>query len=669
MYAQSPYDDAGFDPYAVSQFEQQTQQTQQASQSQVVPEAWDDTLWGILTPFHHLLPRIFFKKERTSVSIGRGHENDVALKSLKISNRHCVLTWDGTRNVLVRDTSSNGTWINGSRIGRGMTAMLQEGNEIIFGPYSQAMTPDNHRYIFRYLADGLPQGGVHKYYDIGTEIGHGSFATVYRAVGREDGQLYAIKMISRNRLRTNSESASNVFLKEIAILEPLRHPNICQLKATFQETDSIVLVLEYVGGGDLLDYIISRGGLSEGEARRLTFQLCKALKYIHARSIAHRDLKPENILMTKDDPPNLKLADFGLAKAVDSVTQFRTMCGTPIYLAPEVILRDSRETYSHKVDSWSVGVIVFAMIANAQPFLDDDASVIAIRFRRRYIDWPLVESHNISPDCRNFLDVLLEENPAERLSCTDALRHPWLAPLSASEPEALDDPGNDSIFSVMANAGSFTEMMSTPRPPPHEPLAKETPASQELRSTGITGNFEQIRMDEAPPPETEAVSEIQPCSRASQGDPSADRSPGRRLERRPMQIAEFDASGHLTPFHPFAAGSADPSPVLVGDVKGNGNGMGSDAQSEGDPVSPTDKNAETGSTARKDENGTAEGVGNAEPVLSSTPGTDTENGNEQASTSNARKRSAPGSQESENASMHDEAPTKRTRAISADVAA
>ncbi|KAL5523439.1 hypothetical protein ACEPAG_7612 [Sanghuangporus baumii] len=664
MYDQSPHDDAGVDPYAFSQFEQQTQQ---ASQSQVVPEAWDDTLWGILTPFHHLLPRLSFKKEKTSVSIGRGHENDVMLKSLKISNRHCVLAWDGTRNVLVRDTSSNGTWINGNRIGRGMTAMLQEGSEIIFGPYTQAITPDNHRYIFRYLADGLPQGGVNQYYDIGTEIGRGSFATVYRAVGREDGQLYAIKMISRNRLRTNSEPASNIFLKEIAILEPLRHPNICQLKATFQETDNIVLVLEYVGGGDLLDYIISRDGLSEGEARRLTFQLCKALKYIHARSIAHRDLKPENILMTKDEPPNLKLADFGLAKAVDSVTQFKTMCGTPVYLAPEVILRDARESYNHKVDSWSVGVIVFAMIANAQPFLDDDASVIAIRFRRRYIDWPLVESRNISTDCRNFLDVLLEENPAERLSCTDALRHPWLAPLSASEPEALDDPGNDSALSVMANAGSFTEIMSTPKPPPHEPLANETPASQELRSTGVTGNFGQIRMDEAPPvPETE---EIQPCSQRSRDDPSADRSPGRRLERRRMQIAEFDANGHLTPFQPFAASSAGSSPVLIGDVKGNGNGTGSDAQNEGDPVSPTEQNAETGSTVRKGEDGTAEGVGNAEPVPSSTPGTDIEKENGQASTSNVRKRSAPGSQESEETSMHEEAPTKRTRALSADVVA
>lgn len=211
-----------------------------------------------------------------------------------------------------------------------MAAMLQDGSEIIFGPYSQANAPDNYRYYFRYKASDRPQEGVHKYYDIGAEIGRGSFATVFRAVGRQDGQMYAVKMISRNKLHGNVGGGvvANVFMKEIDILGKLRHPNICQLRDTFQESENVVLVLEYVGGGDLLDYIIGHGGLSESEARRLAFQLCKAMKYIHAKQIAHRDLKPENILMTTDDPPNLKIADFGLAKAVDSVTQFkvRTIC-------------------------------------------------------------------------------------------------------------------------------------------------------------------------------------------------------------------------------------------------------------------------------------------------------------------------------------------------------
>lgn len=109
MYDQSPQDDAGVDPYAFSQFEQQTQQ---ASQSQVVPEAWDDKLWGVLVPLHHSLPRIGLEKKNKTVSIGRSHDNDVELKSLKISNKHCTLTWDGTKSVLVRDTSTNGTWVS-----------------------------------------------------------------------------------------------------------------------------------------------------------------------------------------------------------------------------------------------------------------------------------------------------------------------------------------------------------------------------------------------------------------------------------------------------------------------------------------------------------------------------------------------------------------------------
>lgn len=173
------------------------------------------------------------------------------------------------------------------------------------------------------MADGPPESGLHKYYDVGYEIGRGSFATVKRAVCRADGRQHAIKMINRAKLRADGEAAVTIFMREISILEQLHHPNICQLKESFQESANVILVLEFIDGGDLLDYVLSRDGLSEDEVRRLTFQLCKALKYIHAKGIAHRDLKPENILLTRDNPPNLKLADFGLAKAVDSMTRFK----------------------------------------------------------------------------------------------------------------------------------------------------------------------------------------------------------------------------------------------------------------------------------------------------------------------------------------------------------
>ena len=188
------------------------------------------------------------------------------------------------------------------------------------------------------MADGPPKDGIHRFYDIGTELGRGSFATVYRAVCRADGKTYAIKMVKRNRLRVDGQGATSIFMKEVQILEKLHHPNICFLKETFYEPKDVVLVLEYIDGGDLLDYIVNRDGLAEDEARHLAFQLCKALKYIHAKGIAHRDLKPENILLTRDDPPILKIADFGLAKAVDSMTRFRVRLYFQLSSSPCLIL-------------------------------------------------------------------------------------------------------------------------------------------------------------------------------------------------------------------------------------------------------------------------------------------------------------------------------------------
>lgn len=361
------------------------------------------------------------------------------------------------------------------------------------------------------------------------------------------------------------------------------------------------------------------------------------------------------------------------------------MCGTPVYLAPEVILRDSKETYNHLVDSWSVGVIVFAMwvvfslmeyvrlicilqrIANSQPFIDDDASVMAIRFRRRYIDWSLVETQNVSPDCRQFLEVLLEENPEERMSCTDALRHPWLAPLSANDPEALDNTRNDSILSTTANAGSFTEVADTPHAALRVPLPEETPASQELRSAGITGNFERIRMDETSlESATSAVPEVEPRSQASQTDPSTSRSQGRRLERQPMQIAEYDTKGQLTSFRPFTEGPAVPGPEDADGV--NGEEKDSEAENESGPASSPGQRAETDGTTHDGQNEASEDKELAEPAASLTSGTDNEDENGQVSVSNSRKRGAPGSQEPEDTGARDEVRTKRTRAIAADVA-
>ncbi|KAI1787438.1 Pkinase-domain-containing protein [Ganoderma leucocontextum] len=430
-----------------AQTQQQTQSTQQASQTDYA----DNThLWGYLIPCSANLRRIDFQKIKPSYRIGRNREgtkNDIIFPGMKISNFHCTIEWDTDETlssaIKVADMSSNGTFINGEKIGKNKVKILRDGNEIAFGTaLSQHHVNgglEDYRFIYRHMACGPATRGLHKHYDVQHELGKGSFATVMKALHRAEDKWYAVKMIHASHLRRNLNSLSEsetkpedkkgTLAREISILERLQHRNICQLKEVFFEPYSISLVLEWAPGGDLLDYIINKNGLSEPETKYLTFQICDALAYVHAQGIAHRDLKPENVLLTDDNPPVVKVADFGLAKVIDSMTMLRTMCGTPAYLAPEVVNQiPGQEGYDQSVDSWSVGVIVFAMLTMTTPFGEEDmAQDVKTRVSTRTVQWNYLREFNTSPAAKDFIRGLLEFDPKTRMSLTAACRHEWLA--------------------------------------------------------------------------------------------------------------------------------------------------------------------------------------------------------------------------------------------------
>ncbi|KAM5536730.1 hypothetical protein V8D89_009657 [Ganoderma adspersum] len=430
-----------------AQTQQQTQSTQQASQ---VDYADNTHLWGYLIPCSANLRRIDFQKIKPSYSIGRNREgtkNDIIFPGMKISNFHCVIEWDKIETpssaIKVTDLSSNGTFINGEKIGKHKVKILRDGNEIAFGTaLSQHHLNgglEDYRFIYRHMACGPATRGLHKHYDVQHELGKGSFATVMKALHRAEDKWYAVKMIHASHLRRNLNSLSEseakpedkkgTLAREISILERLQHRNICQLKEVFFEPYSISLVLEWAPGGDLLDYIINKNGLAEPETQYLTYQICDALAYVHAQGIAHRDLKPENVLLTDDNPPVVKVADFGLAKVIDSMTMLRTMCGTPAYLAPEVVNQTpGQEGYDQSVDSWSVGVIVFAMLTMTTPFGDEDAEQdVKTRVSTRKVQWNYLTEFHTSPTAKEFIRGLLEFDPKTRMSLTDACKHQWLA--------------------------------------------------------------------------------------------------------------------------------------------------------------------------------------------------------------------------------------------------
>ncbi|KZV62540.1 kinase-like protein, partial [Peniophora sp. CONT] len=358
-------------------------------------------------------------------TLGREPACDIYLPGLKISNEHCILSWNGKEDndavISIQDTSCNGIWINGRRIDPSPSAhILRDGNEVAFStPLPEQDPGEDYRYIFRMLVGDMVTVGLNAHYDLVHELGHGSFATVMKAHRRDTGTWCAVKIIHRT---TKDELVS--LMREIAILRSLEHDNICALRECFFPDSDAHLVLELVEGGDLLDYIWEGNGLCEYLAQDIAKQVCSAVAYMHGRRVVHRDLKPENILLSKDKAI-AKVADFGIAKFLDDTAQMPRVCGTPTYLAPEVF-SGGVPGYDHLVDSWSLGVIVFCMLANCTPFIEDESLPIARRIVHRKVDWKRLDrgNHEVSP--LDFVARLLVSNPRTRMTAAEALNHPWL---------------------------------------------------------------------------------------------------------------------------------------------------------------------------------------------------------------------------------------------------
>ncbi|KAF9531599.1 kinase-like domain-containing protein [Crepidotus variabilis] len=528
--------------------QQQTQSTQQASQQPPSKEV-DAHLWGYLSPCNPgPLTRIDFWKIHPKYTIGRNIEiNQVVFPGFKVSNQHAVITWDGndvpTSSVVVEDKSSNGTFINGERIGKGHSRILREGNEIAFGtsiPQPQNNGLEDYRFIYRHTAGGTPTEGLYTNYDLGSELGKGSFAIVRKAVHKSTGVWYAVKMIYPNKSVGQQSSKNDQLVREISIMEKLKHRNICKLfEVFFQADNSINLVLELIEGGDLLEHILKNEGLSEVDSRDITYQICHAMAYIHSRGVTHRDLKPENVLLTNHRPPVVKVADFGLAKVVDHATMLKTMCGTPSYLAPEVVSQKNNEGYDNLVDSWSVGVIVFSMISNASPFIEDETQQIRERILLRKIDWETLQARYPTEDATHFIQALLQVMPTRRLSLTSAVLHPWLAQHIPYHPPDFDE----TILPTPTANGSVMNMSHPTVPPGPEPswellgngseamTTSPAPApnskGQNKRARGDLSTLDDDSLDDV-----YHESDVRKGLIAAPQEPEEDTSGGRRASRR-----------------------------------------------------------------------------------------------------------------------------------------
>ncbi|CAN8274588.1 unnamed protein product [Cochlearia groenlandica] len=262
-----------------------------------------------------------------------------------------------------------------------------------------------------------PQALILGRYEMGKLLGHGTFAKVYLARNVKTNESVAIKVIDKEKVLKGGLIAH--IKREISILRRVRHPNIVQLFEVMATKAKIYFVMEYVRGGELFNKV-AKGRLKEEVARRYFQQLISAVTYCHARGVYHRDLKPENLLL--DEMGNLKVSDFGLSAVSDQIRQdglFHTFCGTPAYVAPEVLARRGYD--AAKVDIWSCGVVLFVLMAGYLPFHDRNVMAMYKKIYKGEFRCP----RWFSSELTRLLSKLLETNPEKRFTFPEIMENSW----------------------------------------------------------------------------------------------------------------------------------------------------------------------------------------------------------------------------------------------------
>ncbi|KAJ8761361.1 hypothetical protein K2173_001490 [Erythroxylum novogranatense] len=254
-------------------------------------------------------------------------------------------------------------------------------------------------------------------YEVGKLLGHGTFAKVYHARNVKTNESVAIKVIDKEKILKGGLIAH--IKREISILRRVRHPNIVQLFEVMATKAKIYFVMEYVRGGELFNKV-AKGRLKEEVARKYFQQLISSVAFCHARGVFHRDLKPENLLL--DENGDLKVSDFGLSAVSDQIRQdglFHTFCGTPAYVAPEVLARKGYD--AAKVDIWSCGVILFVLMAGYLPFHDQNVMVMYKKIYKGDFRCP----RWFSPELVKLLTRLLDTNPVTRITIPGVMENHW----------------------------------------------------------------------------------------------------------------------------------------------------------------------------------------------------------------------------------------------------
>mmetsp|Transcript_17084 Transcript_17084/g.47880 ORF Transcript_17084/g.47880 Transcript_17084/m.47880 type:complete len:393 (+) Transcript_17084:135-1313(+) len=235
-------------------------------------------------------------------------------------------------------------------------------------------------------------------------VGRGSFGKVVQVRHKTDGGIYAMKILKKEMVLKRKQYEHT--LSERRILEGIAHPFIVSLRYAFQTDHKLYMVFDFFNGGELYHYLSEGGRFTEDRARFYAAEICCALDYLHRRGIVYRDLKPENIIL--DAEGHIKVTDFGLSKEGVEGDTIKSICGTPEYLAPEIL---DKKGHGRAVDWYSIGALTYEMLTGLRPFYTRDREKLFQRIRNGDLQYPSY----LSPVSKSFLRELLDRDPERRL--------------------------------------------------------------------------------------------------------------------------------------------------------------------------------------------------------------------------------------------------------------
>ncbi|KAK3929464.1 Ovarian-specific serine/threonine-protein kinase Lok [Frankliniella fusca] len=407
------------------------------------PEESSPSYWGRLYPadfkvkFHDLV--------EDEVTVGKLAKCNVTIRSSEVPNKvfavisrhHFTIRrtqrfdklYGVTCKVVLEDCSMNSTFVNDVRVGKGCFKTLQDNSIIAVG------SPHNKIFYFKDASEGLVNDSlpheVNQKFHVGMQLGAGAFGIVSLVFCKKTGKNFAMKTIckkSNGHKQKRAKDELSTLENEIKILKKIDHPNVIKLVHDVDCHVQKYLFLELMKGNDLFARITDSKRLTERQSKLYFYQIASGVKYLHSMGIVHRDLKPENVLLaTQEEDTLVKISDFGLSKVVTSISYVKSLCGTKMYVAPEVLESRGSKKYTAQVDVWSMGVILFVCLSGQTPFcVDKKGFSMEDQIKKGMYTMNFSRWECVSLQAKKIVKKMLTTNPVQRISISSIFEDPWL---------------------------------------------------------------------------------------------------------------------------------------------------------------------------------------------------------------------------------------------------